>query len=201
MRAKGRTTIRAEIDFGYSTYSQIIKEKKSIIRDDVKNVDKEIESIADDSTIEFEEKRSLCEPYEDAKFEMEDRYAVFNKLMYCAIYSFWETSLCGILRYNNIKSKQYPSAMLEQVSFPKNSDTELLTTSIRLLRNSFIHGSLSQGREDAIQPCIEKYGALGLIKGYDSYYISSADFVQAILDLIYKTLCDIESFCYKNPKK
>ena len=198
MIAKGRTTIRAEIDFGYSAYSQIIKEKEAIICDDIQYMDKEIESITHDSTIDFEEKSSLCEPYESTKLEMEDRYAVFNRLMYCAIYSFWETSLCGILKYNGITPKRELSEKLEQTGFPKNPDIELLSTSIRELRNYFVHGNLFQEREDDIQPCIEKYGALGLIKGYNSYYISSADFVQAILDLVYKTLCEIDTFCLEN---
>lgn len=200
MIAKGRTDIRAEIDFGYYAYSQIIKEKDSIISADMHYVDKEIESITNDFTIDFEEKSSLCKPYEDAKLEMEDRYALFNRLMYCAIYSFWETSLCGILKYNGITPERKLSDKLEQTKFPKNPDIDLLTSSIRELRNSFVHGSLSQERKNAIQPCIEKYGALGLIEGYDRYYISSADFVQVILDLVYKTLCDIEAFCYKNSK-
>lgn len=198
MIAKGRTNIRAEIDFGYSTYSQIIKEKEAIICDDIQYMDKEIESITHDSTIDFEEKSSLCEPYESTKLEMEDRYAVFNKLMYCAIYSFWETSLCGILRYHSITPQDKPYKMLKQIKFPKNPDTKLLTSSIRLLRNSFIHGRLSQEQKEAIKPCIEKYGSFGLIEDYNSYYITSMDFVLTILDLTYKTLCEIDTFCLEN---
>lgn len=198
MFAKGRTTIRAEIDFGYNTYTQILKQNESIISANIQYMDREIDSISQDSTIDLEEKNSLCEPYDRTKQEMEKQYTLFNKLMYVAIYCFWETSLCGILRYHSIPPKRYISDILEQTGFPKNPDTELLTESLRKLRHSFVHGRLSQKQKADIQPCIEKYGSLGLIEDYDSYYITSVDFVQTILDLVYKTLCEIDTFCLKN---
>ena len=200
MIAKGRTTIRAEIDFGYSTYTQFIKENKSIISAYMKNIDKEIESITNDLTIDFEEKISLSDPYEKTNLDKEEAYALFNKFMFCSVYGFWETSLCGILKYYGITPKDYPSDMLKQISFPKNPDTDLLTTPIRELRNYFTHDSLSPKRKNAIQVCIEQYGTLGLLECNDSYCISSTDFVQTILKLVYKTLCNIELFCNKTFK-
>ncbi|MCM1041699.1 MAG: hypothetical protein NC396_04630 [Bacteroides sp.] len=203
MIAKGRTSIRAGIDFEHAAYKQIIEEQSSLICAAIKNLEDEIGSINNDASIDVEEISSLCNPLYNAQLDITSQYALFNQSIFCAIYCFWETGLCRIIRFYERTisvSGQKPLKTILALGFPCNPDIELINESIRELRNYFVHGSLSKERKERIQACLEKYGESGLDEVYDGYSISSANFLHAILELVYKTLCEIEAFCDENSK-
>ena len=167
----------------------------------------EIASITEDSSIDPEEAFSLSEPFYRTQLDTINQSELFNRSMYIAIYCYWETSLYGIIRFYNkadSSKKSKPASAMDHIKtlgFPINSDINLLNSSLKELRNFFVHGSLYPNRQKIINRCLEKYRISGLLEGHDGYSISSVDFLQAILDLIYKTLCDIESSCIKPSKE
>lgn len=57
MIAKGRTNIRAEIDFVYDAYDSLIKRVENSYSKDIKNLEGIVQSIEANSNIDYEEKR------------------------------------------------------------------------------------------------------------------------------------------------
>lgn len=57
MIAKGKTEIRAEIDFMFEAYKSLICRTEKSYQDDIDEIKSTIKSIDNDSSMEFEEKK------------------------------------------------------------------------------------------------------------------------------------------------
>ena len=202
MIAKGRTEIRAEIDFVFEAYKSLICRTEKSSQDDIDKIKNTIKSIEKDSSIEFEEKDSILNPYYEI---LEDTYQQVQKsqiVLFCGVFSFWEKSLYGLCKYYKIsilkkdgeinyvpKVEDYLNKLLNETQ--KAEIPKLLLTGLDELRNYFTHGTLPPKRKNIIKHIAECEN-ISVIGIEGDYYLESFGGLLKSLDLIYNTLSSIE---------
>lgn len=202
MIAKGRTDIEADIDFMYEAYKSLIDRIECSYSKDIQTLKSIVQSIETDCNIDYEEKTSLLNPYFEAIDILNTQNQKAQTALFCSIYSFWEKSLLRLCQYykKDIRKKDgsvnyasritdYLKALLEGeliANIPK-----ALLNELGELRNYFIHGTLPPQRESIIKN-ISPQDSISILKTYDDYVLASFAELHKTLELIYKTLQEIQ---------
>lgn len=151
--AKGRSTIRAEIDLMEQSLKQMIDSVESHFADCIGSLRARIDDVECGSET-TEEKRSICESYLSKMSECEDqRFHVRNKLV-IVLYSICEASLAGICFYYHIPLKHSPqnqskrhyylsdylfSLGIDYIHQDNSNSAYVVNFAIRELRNCLTH--------------------------------------------------------------
>lgn len=204
MIAKGRSLIRAEIDFMYETYKSLLVRLQSSYKENFIMLEKNIQDIKCDVKIPSEEKRDIIRTFEDIldQTQLEERNTQI--LLFSCVYSFWEKALQTICEYHNIKilkriGKQdiedtinyspriqdYLTHLLDEEEISKLPVT--LLKQYDELRNYSIHGTLPPKRKEILQK-IERDNDIKLVEKDGNFILSSFEGLHKTLSIIYETL-------------
>ena len=99
MIAQGRNEIRAEIDYQYDAYKNLLCRLQKSYQDELFFLDKTIKEVKDDNKLSYEEKRDLVKPYENKIDETLVEEQNSQLLLFSCVYSFWEKTLQIICEY------------------------------------------------------------------------------------------------------
>jgi hypothetical protein len=215
MIGKARTNIRAEIDTQYEILSQMIEDIADHYQEEALRFEKYIDRVAEeDSEGDNDIKFSIQRSFDDS---LEKQYSLTfeaRKIMFCAIFSYFESMLYGLIDYFKIprEGAKYVNQLVEAIKkeyknrysedFPDYGYTEILIcTQYRILRNYFMHGKLER---DADKELLRSYAlSVNGLRCYewDKYVIESNDFLIVALDRINGSLVRIEdAYCTKERK-
>jgi hypothetical protein len=200
MISKGKTNIRAEIDFMYEAYSSLISRTENSFHRDINEINDRIRGIKEQNNIEPEELSSLLRPYQEHLDDLRKQESHSMVVLFVGIFSFWERALYGICQYRKIKflkkdgSVNYAPKIDDFLSQllnegQRSSLPAILTGSLDELRNYYVHGSLAPCRKEILNSLSEQ----SIVSIANDYTFQSFHELQESLELIYKTLIQIES--------
>ena len=210
MIGKARTNIRAEIDTQYEILSQMIEDIADHYQEEALRFEKYIDRVAEeDSEGDKDIKFSIQRSFDDS---LEKQYSLTfeaRKIMFCAIFSYFESMLYGLIDYFKIprgKSNQvgqliekigdeYLSRYSETLSF--TNDTIILSVFYRPLRNLYMHGHIGNPNDiKNLHSNLEKEDRVDYISG--CCVIKSNKFLIDALNIVNNFLVEIEeAYCRK----
>lgn len=200
MIAKGRTNIRAEIDFVYDAYDSLIKRVENSYSKDIKNLEGIVQSIEANSNIDYEEKKTELDPYLGEIETLIGQNQKAQEAIFCGIYSFWEKSLYRLCQYYKIEvckkngNTNYAPGIIDylKVLLPGQLDAipQVLLEGIREFRNYLAHGALSPKRKGIIENISPQ--DLAIQGAFGNYALESFSELHKVLDLVCKKLQEIE---------
>lgn len=202
MIAKGRTVAEAEIEFMYNAYKSLIDRIDLSYKEDIQHIEKLIQQIETDTAIEYEEKRSELDQYDQTLDTLIQQRNNSYIALFCGIYSFWEKSLNVISKYYKVEFYKKDGSInyapritdyLKELLDKKNYIPKVLLTGWDELRNYFTHGTLSPKRKSIIES-ISKKNVISVQENCGDFIIESASDLHKTLDVIYSTLKDIQSY-------
>lgn len=198
MIGKARTNIRAEIDTQYEILSQMIEDIADHYQEEALRFEKYIDRVAEeDSEGDNDIKFSIQRSFDDS---LEKQYSLTfeaRKIMFCAIFSYFESMLYGIIEYykiprgktNQVKQlvdiikDEYVRKYNEQ--FPDYGYTEtIICEQYRILRNYFMHGKLDKESDnELLRSYVFSVNGLGWYE-WDRYEIIDNNFLIGALGRI-----------------
>lgn len=203
---KTRTNIRAEIDTQYDILSQMIEEIADHYQEEATRFEEDINRMAKENSEGDEDiKLSIQRNYYDS---IEKQYSLTfeaRKILFCAIYSYFESMLYGLIDYFKIHrggakyvnqlveaiKKEYETRYLENL--PNYGYTEtIICEQYRILRNYFMHGKLDKETDnELLRSYVICANGLGWYE-WDKYEIESNSFLIVALGRINGFLVKIE---------
>lgn len=200
---KTRTNIRAEIDDQFEVISQMIKDIAEHYQGELNNFENQVETICkEESGNEIE---VYCSLTNDFAPEIDKRNSLCieaRKIIFCSIFSYFETMLYGVISYYNIQRGERGKVkqLIDIISseYKKRSsgqELELDNKNIiidfyRPLRNLFMHGQLDNGMEK-IKSHAAKFTEIAIKNNHVE--IINNSFLFNALQTIYRCLTEIDS--------
>lgn len=198
MIGKTRNNIETELDFFYETYGNLIKKISISYEQDKNFIKNNVDLITSDTSIDFEERRTILSSYYDLENEFQSQELNIRICLFASVFSFWEKSLLQIYNYRDCKTykkdgsenkslkiKDYINALLTDDK--KAQLPSILVNQLDELRNYCIHGTLSEQRIAIIKELM-KSESLNLVEIEDKFYFSTYDGLFKVLNIIYDTL-------------
>lgn len=207
MIAQGRNGIRAELDYKYEAYKNLLCRLHRSYEDELICLHKTIKEIQNDNKLSYEEKKDLVKPYENIIEETLVEEQNSQLLLFSCVYSFWEKALQMICEYyqkkivkkagikNEKEAVNYSPKVKDYLSqlLDENTISQLpkpLIAQYDELRNYSIHGTLSPKRMEILKQ-LEINNEIELIEKDGKFFFSSFDGLKRTLDVIYETLIKI----------
>lgn len=160
MFAKGYTNIRAMIETQYGILSQMITDIAYRYQAQLKGTEEEADrSARDNSDGDYNVYRSILNSFNDVEERQSCLMTESRKILFCAIFSYYETMLNEIVLYYKIANEaKQPSKILESILKAYRIKYGYEITCIegniayansfyRLLRNLYMHGTLSAEKD------------------------------------------------------
>lgn len=209
MIGKTRTNIRAEIDTQYEILSQMIEDIADHYQEEALRFEKYIDRVAEeDSEGDNDIKFSIQRSFDDS---LEKQYSLTfeaRKIMFCAIFSYFESMLYGLASYFKIpigKTNQVGQIIekivemsTEKLDFSSNKD--IICDFYRPLRNKYMHGHLgSENDKRSLQYYADKDERIGTLSGY--FEITDNAFLWDALNRVNTFLICIEDTYVKNNRR
>lgn len=160
MFAKGYTNIRAMIETQYGILSQMITDIAYRYQVQLKGTEEETDRLArDNSEGDYDVYHTILNSFNDVEERQSCLMMESRKILFCAIFSYYETMLNEFVLYYKIANNaKQPSKILESIlKTYKTKYGEEITcikenvayanSFYRLLRNLYMHGSLSEEKD------------------------------------------------------
>lgn len=199
---KTRTNIRAEIDDQFEVISQMIKDIAEHYQGELNNFENQVETICKEEP--GNEIEVYCSLTNDFAPEIDKRNSLCieaRKIIFCSIFSYFETMLYGLISYYNIqrgkrnKVKQLINIISREYKRRSGQELELDNKNIiidfyRPLRNLFMHGQLDNGIEK-IKSHTTQFTEIAIKNNHVE--IINNSFLFNALQTIYRCLTEIDS--------
>lgn len=195
MFAKGYTNIRAMIKTQYGILSQMIMDIAYRYQTQLKQTEEEADRLArDNSDGDYEVYHTILNSFNDVE---EGSYCLMTesrKILFCAIFSYYETMLNEFVLYYKIANNAtLPSQILDSILKAYKTkygeeitcieeNVEYANSFYRLLRNLYMHGSLSKEKDRCTL-----FNYAGVTHGFDTIVITDNAFLYKALDC-FKTI-------------
>lgn len=206
MISKGFNIIRAAIETQYEILSQMICDISSHYQKELQKIQNEAQQIAkENSDGDYETYLSILGGFTDIENIHIELLNECRKIVFCAIFSYYETMLNGLLRYYKISSKAKQVGQIFdcilQTYKDRFSDVEIhinneyivyLNQFCRLLRNFYMHGILSNDNDKyTLWSYVEKVD--GIENNIDTIIIQEDKFLFNTLDISKNVLVNIDN--------
>jgi hypothetical protein len=201
-----RSCIGVEIDAQYEILLQMIEdiaghyqEMECYVKDEVDNIYQEA------SHYDYETSSSITQGYGDVLDRYHKLSAEARKVMFCAVFSYLESMLYGIINFYNINrhgereiakitkviAREYTKKYHKDIVFNEEAHN-MIFTYYRPLRNFFMHGDVDDAldrRNLLILPDIEH--SIKRLDGFN-FEITDNTFLRNLLTLVYGFLVSVE---------
>lgn len=160
MFAKGYTNIRAMIKTQYGILSQMIMDIAYRYQTQLKQTEEEADRLArDNSDGDYEVYHTILNSFNDVEERSYCLMTESRKILFCAIFSYYETMLNEFVLYYKIANNAtLPSQILDSILKAYKTkygeeitcieeNVEYANSFYRLLRNLYMHGSLSKEKD------------------------------------------------------
>lgn len=208
---KTRSNIGAEIDTHYEILLQMIEDLADHYHEEECAFNEKVDKIYEEaSKYDYETYSNMTQGYGEIQNEYYRKSVEARKVLFCAIFSYCESMLCGIMKFYEIDRgrtnqfdqlvaklcKGYKKKFVEQLTLPEEKC--LICDYYRPLRNYFMHGELNPGKDlNNLALFVDKEEALRCDWNY-FIEITNNGFLRKALTLIHDFLCAIdESFVEK----
>lgn len=200
MFAKGYTNIRAMIETQYAILSQMIMDIAYRYQTQLKQTEEEADRLArDNSDGDYKVYHTILNSFNDVEERSYCLMTESRKILFCAIFSYYETMLNEFVLYYKIANNAtQPSQILDSIlKAYKTKYGEEITcieenvayanSIYRLLRNLYMHGYLSDDKDKCT--LFNYAGVTNGLKtfGIDTIVITDNDFLFKALDC-FKTI-------------
>lgn len=201
MFAKGYTNIRAMIETQYGILSQMITDIAYRYQVQLKGTEEEADRLArDNSDGDYDVYHTILNSFNDVEERQSCLMTESRKILFCAIFSYYETMLNEFVLYYKIANNaKQPSKILESIlKTYKTKYGEEITcikenvayanSFYRLLRNLYMHGSLSEEKDRCtlfnyagVTNGLKTYGIDTIVITDNAFLFKSLDCFKAIL--------------------
>lgn len=201
MFAKGYTNIRAMIETQYGILSQMITNIAYRYQVQLKGTEEETDRLArDNSDGDYDVYHTILNSFNDVEERQSCLMTESRKILFCAIFSYYETMLNEFVLYYKIANNaKQPSKILESIlKTYKTKYGEEITcikenvayanSFYRLLRNLYMHGSLSEEKDRCtlfnyagVTNGLKTYGIDTIVITDNAFLFKSLDCFKAIL--------------------
>lgn len=201
MFAKGYTNIRAMIETQYGILSQMITDIAYRYQVQLKGTEEETDRLArDNSDGDYDVYHTILNSFNDVEERQSCLMTESRKILFCAIFSYYETMLNEFVLYYKIANNaKQPSKILESiVKTYKTKYGEEITcikenvayanSFYRLLRNLYMHGSLSEENDRCtlfnyagVTNGLKTYGIDTIVITDNAFLFKALDCFKAIL--------------------
>ena len=200
MIAKGYTNIRAMIETQYGILSQMIMDIAYRYQTQLKQTEEEADRLArDNSDGDYDVYHTILNSFNDVEERSYCLMTESRKILFCAIFSYYETMLNEFVLYYKIANNAtLPSQILDSILKAYKTkygeeitcieeNVEYANSFYRLLRNLYMHGSLSKEKDRCtLFNYAEVTNGLKTF-GIDTIIIADNDFLFKALDC-FKTI-------------
>ena len=195
MFAKGYTTIRAMIEIQYGILSQMITDIAYRYQSQLKETEEENERfVQENSDGDYDIYHTILNSFNDVEEMSSCLMTESRKILFCAIFSYYETMLNEFVLYYKIANNAtQPSQILDSILKAYKTkygeeitcieeNVEYANSFYRLLRNLYMHGSLSKEKDRCT--LFNYAGVTNGLKtfGIDKIIIADNDFLFKALD-------------------
>lgn len=206
MISKGFNTIRVVIETQYGILSQMICDISSHYQKELQKIQNEAQHIAkENSDGDYEIYLSILNSFTDIEDVHIELLKECRKIVFCAIFSYYETMLNGFLRYYKISSnarqigqifdcilQTYKDRFLDDEIHISNEYILYLNQFCRLLRNFYMHGILSNDNDKyTLFSYVEKVN--GIENDLNTIIIREDRFLFNTLDIAKNVLVNIDN--------
>lgn len=202
---KTRSNIRVEIDAHFEILLQMIVDLADHYHSEEYAFDEKVNKIYEEaSKYDYETYSDMTQGYGEIQDEYYLKTLEARKVLFCAIFSYCESMLYGIISFYDINKgrtnqftqlvkkicEEYEKKYSEQMSL--SSGKVLICDYYRPLRNYFMHGEINPGKD------YENLANLVNMEEHLHYNwnkeieITDNEFLKKSLDLIYEFLCRID---------
>lgn len=201
MFAKGYTNIRAMIETQYGILSQMITDIAYRYQVQLKETEEETDRLArDNSDGDYDVYHTILNSFNDVEERQSCLMTESRKILFCAIFSYYETMLNEFVLYYKIANNaKQPSKILESIlKTYKTKYGEEITcikenvayanSFYRLLRNLYMHGSLSEENDRCtlfnyagVTNGLKTYGIDTIVITDNAFLFKALDCFKAIL--------------------
>ena len=205
---KTRSNIGAEIDTQYEILLQMIEDLAGHYHEDECAFNERVDKIYEEaSKYDYETYSDMTQGYGEIQGQYYRKSVEARKVLFCAIFSYFESMLCGIIKFYGIEKgrinqfdqlivklcKGYTRRFSAQLILPEGKD--IACDYYRPLRNYFMHGELNPGKDlDNLEIFVDNEEDLCRNWNKD-IEITDNGFLRRALTLTHEFLCTIdESF-------
>lgn len=204
MFSKGYNNLQAIIETQYGILSQLIYDIDNHYQKSLQQFQEEILRISkENSDGDYEVYLSILHSFDDEKERQASLCKEARKILFCSIFSYYESMLNEIARYYEVYSKsqqvkQLYNAIAKEyhIRYSETLDVDVqeINNFYRLLRNHFMHGSLSDEEvyRTRLYYCINATKGV-VLYGDWSIDITESTFLVQALESVKKALTIIEN--------
>jgi hypothetical protein len=213
--AKGRSTVRANVDLTEEALENMLCSVEAYFRDAIDSIKAQIYDI-EHSDCPQEETQCICEPYYDTLDNYQAQLLQARNKLVIGIYSICEANLAELCKQYGINLQHAPSNRnkgngnvvkhenfyLKDYLFSISgdsliNDTESVSSAIRELRNYLTHSGNSDNIESIVDK-LKRYGITGIEINGDSLQITSSETLKDILQRCKEMLVKSEEAAKNN---